>query len=140
MLRLRIISLVIALLASLTISCNSAPADISAPTQPSSQPQSATTSDEPMAVMASIQGEVEINNQGSTWTAASCGIELKADDSIRTGDNSSALITFFEGSSIELESNTKIKIAELAIDASTGTTTIKMGQSIGSTVSVLKNW
>lgn len=110
----------------------------SSPSQPSFSSEPQTTSNKPMAVLADVQGSVEVYEQGGTWVAASAGLELIQDDKIRTGENSSALITFFEGSSIELESDTEIRIAELAVNTATGSTTIKMGQSVGSTVSRVK--
>ncbi len=110
---------------------------LSPPSTPQSTPQPQAASDRPMAVLADAQGVVELYQAG-LWEAVSVGTELKQSDKIRTGDDSSALITFFEGSSIELESATEITLSELAVNAATGTTTIKMGQSIGSTVSRVK--
>jgi len=70
-----------------------------------------------------------------TWTEAEVGMSLEVGDSIKTGDDSSAMITFFDGSTIELEAGTEIEIASLDISTDTGSTTITLEQTIGNTIS-----
>ena len=69
------------------------------------------------------------------WVEAEVGTELEDGDSIKTGDNSGAEITFFDGSTIELEAGTEIEILSLDIACDTGVTTITLEQMIGTTIS-----
>jgi len=59
---------------------------------------------------------------------------LYAGDTIKTGGNSKTQITFFEGSTVELEANTEIMVAALAI-SETGSTNIELTQLLGKTIS-----
>jgi len=52
----------------------------------------------------------------------------------RTGDNSSAKISFFEGSTVELQAGTEIEIASLDISEDTDSATIILEQTIGSII------
>jgi hypothetical protein len=63
------------------------------------------------------------------------GMALEVGDTIRSGNNSTAEITFFDGSTIELEADTEITIVSLDVSATTGSTTITLEQIIGTTVS-----
>ena len=69
------------------------------------------------------------------WVEAEVGTKLEVGDSIKTGDNSGANITFFDGSTIELEAGTEIEILSLDIACDTGVTTITLEQMIGTTIS-----
>jgi len=69
------------------------------------------------------------------WTGAEVGMSLEVGDTIKTGDESGAEITFFDGSTIELEPGTEIEITSLDISADTGATTITLMQTIGTTIS-----
>ena len=69
------------------------------------------------------------------WVGAVVGIELEEGDKMKTGGNSSAEITFFDGSTMELEGGTEIEILSLDIVCSTGVTTITLEQMIGTTIS-----
>jgi hypothetical protein len=62
-------------------------------------------------------------------------MELEVGDSVKTGDGSGAEITFFDGSTMELEAGTQIEILSLDVVCSTGVTTIGLLQTIGTTVS-----
>jgi VCBS repeat-containing protein len=55
-------------------------------------------------------------------------------DVIKTGDDSSAEITFFDGSTIELQPGTEVEITSLDI-ADSGSTTISLEQTVGATIS-----
>ena len=68
------------------------------------------------------------------WIQAEVGMSLRPGDSIKTADNSSAEITFFEGSTVELQAGTEVEIASLGISADSDSTTIIVGQTIGSIV------
>jgi VCBS repeat-containing protein len=62
-------------------------------------------------------------------------MELEIGDAIKTGDDSGAEITFFDGSTLELEAGTEIEILSLDLACDTGVTTITLGQTIGTTIS-----
>jgi len=60
-------------------------------------------------------------------------MELAAGDTITTGANESAKLTFFDGSVMEIKANSEILINELST-ASTGSTTVSLMQQVGSTI------
>jgi uncharacterized repeat protein (TIGR01451 family) len=62
---------------------------------------------------------------------------LQPGDTIRTGPYTTTVITFFEGSTVEMEPSTEITIAELGI-SDTGATTIHLTQVLGQTISRVK--
>ncbi|TEU12970.1 MAG: hypothetical protein E3J21_19800, partial [Anaerolineales bacterium] len=68
------------------------------------------------------------------WIEAEVEMELEAGDTIKTGDNSGAEITFFDGSTMELEAGTQIEIISLDLACDTGVTTITLEQTIGSII------
>ncbi len=111
----------------------SPPAASEAPS--SSPPASSATSSASEATIVSIAaGEVLVMKAGTTtWEEASPGMTLEPGDRIKTGADSNAVITFFEGSTIELEAGTEIAVTELKIVEDTGSTTIKLWQQIGKT-------
>jgi hypothetical protein len=76
-----------------------------------------------------------MNAGAASWTGAHVGMSLETGDGIKTGDNSTAKITFLDGSTIELEANTEIDIVSLEISTDTGSKTISLKQAIGSTIS-----
>jgi hypothetical protein len=87
-------------------------------------------------ILSITEGEVFVMKEGTDdWVGAAVGIELEEGDTIKTGDNSSARITFFDGSTIKLEAGTEIEILSLDIVCSTGVTTITLEQMIGDTIS-----
>jgi hypothetical protein len=89
-----------------------------------------------LTILSITDGHVSVMEAGSaSWTEAEVGMSLEVGDSIKTGDNSSAKITFFDGSTIELQAGTEIGIAALDISADTGSTTITLEQTIGNTIS-----
>ena len=88
-----------------------------------------------LTVFSITEGDVFVMKAGTdSWTEAEVGMSLEVGDSIKTGDNSSAEITFSEGSTIELEADTEIEIASLDIPTDAGSTTITVGQAIGSII------
>ena len=58
---------------------------------------------------------------------------LEPGDRIKTGAASNAVITFFDGSTIELKAGTEVGVTELDVAEDTGSTTIKLWQEIGKT-------
>jgi peptide/nickel transport system substrate-binding protein len=83
----------------------------------------------------SITGDdVSIMKAGTdSWTEAQVGMPLEVGDIIRSGDNSDAVITCIEGTTIELQAGTEIEIELLSI-TETGPSTIVLKQTIGSII------
>jgi hypothetical protein len=99
-----------------------------------------TVSNNPSAltILSIKNGPVFVQKSGSSaWLDGKVGIELKAGDRVKTDQNSSATIVFFEGSSLELQGGTEISLTELA-GKQNASTTIKMRQEIGTTISRVK--
>jgi hypothetical protein len=89
-----------------------------------------------LTILSITEGDVSVMKAGtSSWIEAQVGMSLQPGDSVKTGDNSSADITFFDGSTIELQAGTKIEIASLDISRDTGSTNITLEQAIGNTIS-----
>ncbi len=72
-----------------------------------------------------------------TWIKALVEMTLQPGDTIKTGDYSGTEITFFEGSTVELEASTEITVAELGISAG-GSTKVRLTQLLGKTVTRVK--
>ncbi|MCP4397366.1 MAG: hypothetical protein GY801_08720, partial [bacterium] len=64
-----------------------------------------------------ISGSVEITTDGETWTAFNQDGALKAGDSIRTGEGSAVSLKAEDGSTLYLEEQTQLTIAELTFSA-----------------------
>ena len=89
-----------------------------------------------LTILTATEGNVSLTKAGTGgWVEAQAGVSLEPGDRIKTGDNSSAEITFFDGSTIELQAGTEMEIASLDISTDTGTTSITLQQTIGTTVS-----
>ncbi len=65
-----------------------------------------------------MTGYVALKGRGSLNRVLKIGDYLRSDDHVRTGDNSELLIGFFNGTSIELESNTDAILDSEVIDLS----------------------
>ena len=65
------------------------------------------------------------------WTKAAVGLQLEPQDQIKTGADSSASISFFEGSTTEILANAEISIKELSVYSKTGSTKVSLNQTIG---------
>ncbi|GEM_PF-6917559 len=110
------------------------PAKTTAPTATPAQIIDAT----PLTMLSISEGSVFVLKSGSSaWVEAQVGTTIIPRDKIKAGDGSRAIITFFDGSTIELMANTQIDVSELSI-SDTGSTTILLKQSIGETVSNVK--
>jgi hypothetical protein len=89
-----------------------------------------------LTILSITEGEVFVMKEGTDdWVGAVAGTELDIGDTIKTGGNSSAEITFFDGSTMEMGAGTEIEILLLDIVCSTGVTTITLAQMIGDTIS-----
>jgi len=89
----------------------------------------------PLASLSEAVGDVSVSDHGGGWNGADIGMSLDAGDGIRTGNNSTAEITFLDGSTIELEADTEIDIVALEISSDTGPKTVTLDQIIGDTIS-----
>jgi hypothetical protein len=90
------------------------------------------------AMLTVVDGEVHIAHHGEEFFAARVGDVLAAGDTIRTRDQASAEITYFEGSSVRLEPQTELVVERLATRPD-GTAIIGITQTIGRTWHVVTN-
>jgi VCBS repeat-containing protein len=89
-----------------------------------------------LTILSITEGDVFVMKAGTDdWIEGEIGMSLEVGDVIKTGDDSGAEITFFDGSTIELKPGTEIEIASLDISPDTGSTTITLQQTIGTTIS-----
>jgi len=89
-----------------------------------------------LTILSITEGDVSVMKEGTDdWVLAGPEMELKVGDTVKTGGNSSAEITFFDGSTMELEAGTEVKILSLDLVCSTGVSTITMEQTLGTTIS-----
>jgi len=90
-------------------------------------------------ILSEIAGEVQVLRNGtSAWTVAVNSMKIWTGDSLQTGADGYALVTFFDGSVMEVEADTKISVDELSI-ASGGSTAVRIHQTIGSTINRVEN-
>jgi uncharacterized repeat protein (TIGR01451 family) len=102
------------------------------PTDNSTAPSTAPST---LTMLSITEGNVFVMKAGTdSWIEAQVGMSLKPGDTVKSGNSSGAEITFFDGSTIELEADTQIEVASLNI-SDTGSTTIKLKQTIGNTIS-----
>jgi uncharacterized protein YfaP (DUF2135 family) len=88
-----------------------------------------------LTILSITEGNVFVMKAGTDdWIEAEVEMSLEVGDSIKTGDSSGSEITFFDGSTIELQAGTEIEVVSLGI-SDTGSTTIKLKQAIGNTIS-----
>ena len=84
-------------------------------------------------ILSNIQGEVLVKRAGSTeWVKAEDQMVLDQGDALKSGTAASAMVTFFDGSIIELKANTQIEIRELVQGKPSN---IKLKQELGETIS-----
>ena len=88
-----------------------------------------------LTMVSTSGGNVSVMREGTAdWTEAQVGISLEPGDIIKSGGNSSAEITFLDGSTIELEAGTEVEVISLDVSADTDSITIKLKQTIGSII------
>jgi VCBS repeat-containing protein len=96
----------------------------------------ASPTDSTLTIFSITEGTVLVMKAGTDdWTEARAEMPLEVGDVIKTGDDSGAEITFFDGSTIELEAGTQIEITSLDTSPDTGTKTITLMQTLGTTIS-----
>jgi len=79
-----------------------------------------------------------VQKSGSgNWVSAREGLTLAKGDKIKTDAGGKAVITFFDGSVIELNDNTAVSLDELTAKSASSPKTIKIGQTIGETTSTV---
>jgi VCBS repeat-containing protein len=89
-----------------------------------------------LTMLSITEGDVSVMKEGTDdWTEVEVGMELEVGDAIKTGDDSGAEITFFDGSTMELEAGTEIEVLSLDFACDTGVTTMTLEQTIGTTIS-----
>lgn len=109
------------------------PTAISTPTATPAEPAGETGS------LSGVTGDVQVlRSWGSSWIAATSGMKIGTGDGLKTGSNGSVLITFFDGSVMEVESDSEISVEELS-KASGGSTTVRISQVLGNTVNRVEN-
>ena len=110
------------------------PSELSSESPPETPSTPTSTISNQYGILTEINGGVTVLPAGSTnWIEAEVGMLLETGDRIKTEANSSALITFFEGSTTKLQQDTEISIEELSITLETSSTTISLDQKIGKT-------
>jgi hypothetical protein len=86
--------------------------------------------------ISSFEGDAQVKKAGTTdWIEVEAKNTLEAGDSIKTGSNSKALIIFFDGSTIELKSDTQVEIMDLVQE---NPTSIRLKQDTGETLSKVR--
>jgi VCBS repeat-containing protein len=89
-----------------------------------------------LTILSITEGTVLVMKAGTDeWTEATVEMTLEVGDIIKTGDDSGAEITFFDGSTIELEAGTQIEITSLDSSPDSSTKTITLMQTVGTTIS-----
>ena len=112
-----------------------APTPVTVPT-PTSEPEPLPLTPEQLTMLSISEGDVFIMKSGSSsWEEAVVETPLEPGDILKTNSYSNAVITFFEGSVIELQAGSIVEIVMLDIAEGTGSTTIKLNQEIGKTIS-----
>lgn len=82
--------------------------------------------------LAIISGDVQVRHGTGNYTAADDGMVLAPGDSVRTGADARAVLTYFEGSTVEIEPMSELAI-EVAHGNPDGSTVIEMRQQLGTT-------
>jgi FecR-like protein len=79
-----------------------------------------------------ISGPVAVRHAGGDFASALDGAVLAAGDTVKTGTDARAILTYFEGSTVEMEPDTELTIDTAHSDAD-GNTMIVMQQNLGVT-------
>jgi hypothetical protein len=104
---------------------------------PTSTAPTGTVDTTPLTVLSVAGGKVLVMKPGDTgWSSATAGMTLGVDYKIKTEVGGHATITFFEGSTIELDSSTEISLGGLNLDGTASHISIE--QSLGKTISRVK--
>jgi hypothetical protein len=89
-----------------------------------------------LTILSIAEGDVFVMKADTDdWIEGAVEMSLGVGDKLKTGDDSGAEITFFDGSTMELQAGTQIEITSLDFSADTDVTTITLMQTIGTTIS-----
>ena len=128
------------LIVAAAVGCGKKAAEQPTPT-PTATP-TATAPAEPTGetgTLSCLQGDFKVLRSGaSSWIAATSGMRIGTGDGLKTGSDGYVLITFFDGSVMELEENSEISVEELS-KSSGGSTTVHVSQTIGNTINRVEN-
>ncbi|NQT73601.1 MAG: FecR domain-containing protein [Chloroflexi bacterium] len=95
---------------------------------------SSQTSYDESTTLSILSGDVFVmEGDSDSWDEAKDGMDLAAEDSVKTGADSYALITFFEGTTMNIEPDTEISISELTVNEETDSTIVRLKQKAGET-------
>jgi hypothetical protein len=87
------------------------------------------------AIFSTSGGNVSVIKEGTaSWVEAEVGMSLGPGDIIKSGDNSSAEVTFLDGSTIGLQAGTEVEVVSVNISKDAGSATIGLKQTIGSII------
>lgn len=132
--RAGVIALCLALCMAMGLGIGSVPvaAQVQAPALPSAHSpalRSVQSQLQPAAILTVISGGVLTRFAGSDFTSATDGAVLYVGSTVRTSADARAVITLFEGSTVELEPASDITIEEAT--ARNGSTIVQLAQSLG---------
>jgi hypothetical protein len=85
-----------------------------------------------VSTLTILSGPVAVQHAGGAFSAADDGAVLIAGDTIKTGADARAVLTYFEGSTVEIEPDSELRIDAARSDAN-GNTIIVMQQNLGTT-------
>ena len=89
-----------------------------------------------LTMLSISEGDVFVMKSGTDqWVKAAVGMSLEPGDTLKTDNHSNAMITFFDGSTIELQASSQVGVSEQNLARETGTITILLKQEIGKTLS-----
>ena len=84
--------------------------------------------------LSTLEGNVQMQIPGSTvWEDTESGTTLTAGSRIRTAPDSQALLTFFNGTTVKLESGTDLVVEQLEVGGENQPITIVLKQTLGKT-------
>lgn len=134
--------LVTALIIPAVIGCSKGEDQEATPTPTATASPTATAPAEPTGetgTLSGLEGDVQVLRQGaSAWEAATSGMKIGTGYGLKTGSDGYVLITFFDGSVMEVEADSEISVDELS-EASGGATTVRINQVIGNTINRVEN-
>ena len=83
-------------------------------------------------ILSILDGSASVARGTATFAAAADGDIVNTGDRVKTADRSHAVVTFFDGSTLEIEPATTVQIEEAQVAAS-GAIAIRIAQTIGRT-------
>jgi len=120
--RVAVIALCLGLCVATVLDVSGAPGAAQAQTPARAAPQ-------PAAILTVISGAVLMRGAGADFSSATDGSVLYVGSTVRTSADARAIITLFEGSTVELEPASDITIEEATMRG--GSTTVELAQSLG---------